>query len=136
MIYITRKFHFSASHRLYKAGLSEEENEQLFGKCSNPNGHGHNYNLEITIAGKIDPETGFVLDLKELKDLVNTKIIEEVDHKNLNLDVSFLKEVIPSTENIAVQFWNILKEKIDNPHRSLYSVKIHETENNAVEYKG
>jgi len=136
MIYITRKFHFSASHRLYKAGLSEEENEQLFGKCSNPNGHGHNYNLEITIAGKIDPETGFVLDLKELKDLVNTKIIEEVDHKNLNLDVSFLKEVIPSTENIAVQFWNILKEKIDNPHRSLYSVKIHETENNSVEYKG
>src|SRR5438477_4024002 len=132
MIYITRKFHFSASHRLYKAGLSEEENEQLFGKCSNPNWHGHNYNLEIIIAGKIDPETGFVMVLKELKDLVNTKIIEEVDHKNLNLDVSFLKEVIPSTENIAVQFWNILKEKIDNPHRSLYSVKIHETENNSV----
>ena len=136
MIYITRKFHFSASHRLYKAGLSEEENEQLFGKCSNPNGHGHNYNLEITIAGKIDPETGFVMDLKELKDLVNTKIIEEVDHKNLNLDVSFLKDVIPSTENLAIQFWNILKVKIDNLHRSLYSVKIHETENNSVEYKG
>ncbi len=136
MIYITRKFHFSASHRLYKPGLSDEENEKMYGKCSNPNGHGHNYNLEITVAGEMDPEIGFVMDLKELKDLVNKELIDKVDHKNFNLDVDFMKGIVPSTENIAIQFWNRLKDKIDNSNRRLYSVKLFETENNFVEYKG
>jgi len=136
MIYITRRFYFSASHRVYRKELSEAENLKLFGKCSNPNGHGHNYNMEITVAGEIDTETYFVMDLKELKELVNKEIIEKVDHKNFNLDVEFMKDIVPTTENIAVQFWNILKNKIDTPNRKLYSVKIRETENNSVEYRG
>lgn len=136
MLYITRKFHFSASHRLYKDGLTPEENENLYGKCSNANGHGHNYNLEITVCGELDPQTCFVMDLKELKELVNNEIIDKVDHKNFNMDVDFMKNEIPTTENIAVKFWDIIKNKIDNSHRRLYSVKLTETENNFVEYRG
>ena len=136
MLYITRKFHFSASHRLYKEGLTPEENENLYGKCSNANGHGHNYNLEITVCGELDPQTCFVMDLKELKELVNNEIIDKVDHKNFNMDVDFMKNEIPTTENIAVKFWDIIKNKIDNSHRRLYSVKLTETENNFVEYRG
>lgn len=136
MIYITRKFHFSASHRLYKEGLTDEENEKIYGKCSNPNGHGHNYNLEITVAGKKDSFTGFVMDLKELKEIVNTELIDKVDHKNFNIDVGFMKGIIPSTENIAVKFWEILENKINNSERKLSSVKLFETENNFVEYRG
>lgn len=136
MIYITRKFHFSASHRLYKEGLTDEENEKIYGKCSNPNGHGHNYNLEITVAGKKDSFTGFVMDLKELKEIVNTELIDKVDHKNFNIDVGFMKGIIPSTENIAVKFWEILENKINNSERKLSSLKLFETENNFVEYRG
>ena len=97
--------------------------------------HGHNYNLEITVCGEIDPQTGFVMDLKELKELVNNEIIDKVDHKNFNMDVDFMHNEIPTTENIAVKFWDILKGKINNEHRNLFSVKISETENNVVEYR-
>ena len=104
--------------------------------CSNPNGHGHNYILEVTVGGEVDPETAFVLNLKELKDIVQTSLISKVDHKNLNLDVDFMKGIIPSTENIVIQIWNIIKPLIDNGQRKLHSIKLQETENNYVEYKG
>lgn len=136
MVFITRKFHFSASHRLYKKELSDADNEKLFGKCSNPNGHGHNYILEITVAGKTNPDTGFVMDLKDLKELVNLYVIDKVDHKNFNLDVEFMKDIIPTSENIAIGIWNQIENKINNNNRKLYSVKIYETVNNIVEYRG
>ncbi|RPI18864.1 MAG: 6-carboxytetrahydropterin synthase [Ignavibacteriae bacterium] len=136
MVFITRKFHFSASHRLYDPALSNEESERIYGKCSNPNGHGHNYMLEVTVAGEPDVHIGYVMDLKELKELVNSELINKVDHKNLNLDVDFMKGVIPTAENIAIQFWKQIENKINNNNRKLYSVKLFETENNSVEYRG
>lgn len=136
MIYITRKFHFSASHRVFNPALSDEENFRIYGKCSNPNGHGHNYVMEVTVAGEIDPEIGFVMDLTELKLLVEKEIIDKVDHKNLNIDVPFMKDVLPSTENIAVAFWQQIENKINNSIRRLYSIRVEETVNNSVTYKG
>ena len=136
MLYITRKFHFSASHRVYNPVLSDEENFKTYGKCSNPNGHGHNYEMDVTVAGEVDPAIGYVMDLTELKLLVEKIIIDKVDHKNLNLDVDFMSGVLPSTENIAFSFWSQLEGKINSPGRKLYSIKIRETVNNSVEYKG
>lgn len=135
MIYITKKFHFSASHRLFKPELSDEENEKVFGKCSNPNGHGHNYILEVTVAGEPDSSNGYVMDLSLLKKIVEENLIEKVDHKNFNLDVDFMKGIIPTSENIVNQFWNVIEKKISNDKRKLYSVKLFETENNIVEIK-
>ena len=106
MIYVTRREVFSASHRLFNGNLSEEENQKLFGKCNNPNGHGHNYVLEITVEGEIEPKTGYVIDLKLLKQIIKENVISKVDHKNLNLDVDFLKGKIPTVENIAVGIWD------------------------------
>lgn len=134
MIYVTRREVFSASHRLYNPHLSEEENKLLFGKCNNPNGHGHNYTLEVTICGEINPATGYLIDLKLLKEIIIENVITKVDHKNLNLDVDFLAGQIPTAENIAVGIWNQLETKI--PVGKLYSVKLKETENNFIEYKG
>ena len=108
MIYITRRLEFCASHRLFNPDFSDEKNESTFGLCNNPNGHGHNYVLEVTVKGEVDPETGMVLDLKALKKLINEEIINKVAHKNLNVDVDFLKAVIPTAENIAIHIWNIL----------------------------
>lgn len=134
MIYVTRRATFSASHRLHNPELSDEENLRLFGKCNNPNGHGHNYTLEVVVAGEINPYTGYVIDLKELKGIIIEHVLRKVDHKNLNLDVDFLKDKIPSAENIAIGIWEQLVDKL--PTGELYSVKIYETENNYVEYKG
>lgn len=134
MIYITRKETFAAAHRLFKPELSDEENLKIFGKCSNPNWHGHNYTLEVVVAGEVDPDTGFVLDLKELKKIIHQHVIDKVDHKNLNLDTEFMKGMIPTSENICIAIWNQLKDKI--PAGKLYSVKLYETENNYFEYKG
>jgi 6-pyruvoyltetrahydropterin/6-carboxytetrahydropterin synthase len=131
MIYITRKFHFSASHRMYKPELSDEENLKLYGKCSNPAGHGHNYVLEVTVAGVPESNIGYVMDLRDLK-----RLIEKVDHKNLNVDVDFMKGIVPTSENIVIQFWKQIEGKINNNHRKLYSLKLSETENNMVEYRG
>lgn len=136
MLFIIRKFHFSASHRVYNPALSDEENFKRYGKCSNPNGHGHNYEMDITVAGKVDADIGYVMDLTELKNLVDKEIIDKVDHKNLNLDVDFMNGVIPSTENIAVTFWNQIETKINSANRKLYSIKLRETLNNSVEYMG
>lgn len=134
MIYITRRETFSAAHRLFIPELSDEENLKIFGKCSHPNWHGHNYTLEVVVAGQIDPKTGFVLDVKKLKEIIHKYVIDLVDHKNLNLDVEFMKGIIPTSENICVAIWNQLKDKITSG--KLYSVKLYETENNYFEYKG
>lgn len=134
MIYVTRREIFSASHRLFNPEFSDEKNEQVFGKCSNLNGHGHNYVLEVVVAGEIDHLTGYVIDLKILKEIIHENVLNRVDHKNLNVDVDFLLGKIPTAENIAVGIWNILESKI--PAGKLYSVKLYETENNYVEYKG
>jgi 6-pyruvoyltetrahydropterin/6-carboxytetrahydropterin synthase len=134
MIYVSRRETFSASHRLHNPNLSDEENGKIFGKCNSPNGHGHNYILEIVIAGEIDKQTGYLIDLKMLKEIIRENIIEKVDHKNLNYDVDFLKGTITTTENLAISFWKLLENKI--PRGKLYAIKIAETENNFFEYRG
>lgn len=133
---MTRRFHFSASHRLFRNNLSDEENLKIFGKCSNKNGHGHNYVLEVTVEGEPDSDTGYVMDLSELKQVVESELIVKVDHKNLNLDVDFLRGVIPTAENIVSKCWNVIESKINKERRKLYKMKLFETENNIVEYKG
>ena len=133
-VYLTRRETFAAAHRLFKAGLSDEENFKMFGKCSNPNWHGHNYILEVTVIGEVDSETGFVMDIKKLKELIQEYVISKVDHKNLNVDADFMKGVIPTSENITIAIWNQLADKITGG--KLFSVKLYETENNYFEYKG
>lgn len=134
MVYITRRETFAAAHRLFKPGLSDEENLLLFGKCSNPNWHGHNYTLEVVVAGTVNPDTGFVLDIKNLKQIIHENVISKVDHKNLNIDTEFMNGLIPTSENIVTAIWNQLKNKISGG--KLYSVKLYETENNYFEYRG
>jgi 6-pyruvoyltetrahydropterin/6-carboxytetrahydropterin synthase len=134
MVYITRKEHFSASHRLYNDAWSYEKNVEVFGKCAWTNGHGHNYELEVTVAGTPPPETGMVIDLKKLSDIINEEIIDVVDHKHMNLDIDFLKDIIPTAENMAIAFWKILEPKIHGG--KLYSIKLYESDNNFVEYRG
>ncbi len=134
MVYITRRETFAAAHRLFKEGLSDKENFELFGKCSNPNWHGHNYTLEVVVAGEVDPDTGFVLDIKQLKDIIREFVINKVDHKNLNVDTDFMRGLIPTSENITMAIWKQLVDKI--PSGKLYSVKLYETENNYFEYRG
>lgn len=134
MIFLTRKTEFCASHRLYNPDFSPEKNEKIFGLCNNPNGHGHNYVLEVTVKGEVDPETGMVLDLKTLKKLITLEIIDKVDHKNLNIDVPFLRGLIPTAENIAIKVWEILEPKIMNG--KLHEVKLFESERNMVIYRG
>ncbi len=134
MVYVKRRETFSAAHRLYNPAYSDEKNLEIFGKCSNPNWHGHNYVLEVTVAGEPDPETGFVIDLKVLKNIINENILSKVDHKNLNTETDFMSNIIPSAENIAKRIFNVLKNKM--PSGRLYSVKLFETEKNIVEYRG
>ncbi len=134
VVYITRRETFAAAHRLFKPDLSDEENLKLFGKCSNPNWHGHNYILEVVVAGEVDSDTGFVMDLKELKEIVREHVISKVDHKNLNLDTDFMNGKIPTSENIVIAIWNELADKIEKG--KLHSIKLFETENNYFEYKG
>jgi 6-pyruvoyltetrahydropterin/6-carboxytetrahydropterin synthase len=134
MVYITRKEQFSASHRLFNSQWNDAKNYEVFGKCANPNGHGHNYEIEVTVAGVPPKETGMVMDLKRLSDIINEHIIDRVDHKHLNHDVDFLQGIIPTAENIAVAFWNILSRAISEG--KLYSIKLYESDNNFVEYRG
>lgn len=133
-VYLTRRETFAAAHRLFKPELSNEENFNLFGKCSNPNWHGHNYTLEVTVSGAVNNDTGFVLDIKKLKDIMHKNVISKIDHKNLNLDTDFMDGIIPTSENITIAIWNQLSDKILDG--KLYSVKLYETENNYFEYKG
>ncbi|NBG66361.1 6-pyruvoyl trahydropterin synthase family protein [Acidiluteibacter ferrifornacis] len=136
MIRITRRERFSAAHRLAKDEWSLEKNYTVFGKCANPNWHGHNYILHVTVEGEVDMETGYVIDLSELGKIVKEKVIQHVDHKNLNLDVPFFKGVMTSAENIAIKFWEQLEQPISETGARLHCVKIQETENNYVEYFG
>jgi 6-pyruvoyltetrahydropterin/6-carboxytetrahydropterin synthase len=131
---ITRRLHFSAAHRVHNPALDDAENERLFGKCSNPNWHGHNYVLEVSVQGPVDERTGYVLDLGVLRELVHREVIDKVDHRNLNLDVDFLRGVIPTAENIAVACWRLLAPVVV-PAR-LVRIRLSESENNHVEYDG
>ncbi|MCX7879722.1 MAG: 6-carboxytetrahydropterin synthase [Ignavibacteria bacterium] len=134
MVFITRRASFSAAHRLFNPEFTDEQNERIFDKCNNPNWHGHNYILEVTICGHPNPATGYLTDLKDLKKIINENIIEKVDHKNLNTEVDFLRGIIPTVENLAIMFWRQLEDKI--PNGKLFKIKIYETENNFVEYFG
>ena len=136
MVYVTRKEHFNAAHRLFRAEYSDEENLRVFGKCSNPNWHGHNYSLLVTVKGEVNIKTGFVIDLKKLSRIINEKVIEILDHRNINLEVPFMKGKLASTENLAIGIWNELYEDIRSQGALLYCVKVEETENNSAEYFG
>lgn len=134
IVYAYRRAHFSASHRLFDPFLSDEQNFQLFGGCSNPNGHGHNYYIEVCVAGEPNPKTGYVVDLKKVKNILQKFFIDKVDHKNLNVDVDFLQRINPTTENIVIAAWKQIAPHISEG--KLHSIKLYETENNFVEYRG
>ncbi|MBN1560642.1 6-carboxytetrahydropterin synthase [candidate division KSB1 bacterium] len=134
MVYVTRRMHFNAAHRLHSDALTEDENAQTYGACNNPMGHGHNYELEITVKGTPDPVTGMVIDLKDLKDLVQHVIIDKIDHKHLNYDVDFMRGIVPTAENIVVALWQQLRDKI--PAGELYELKLFETPRNIAYYRG
>jgi len=136
MIYITRRERFSAAHKLYRDDWSLEENEATFGKCSNPNWHGHNYELFVTIKGEINPATGFVVDLRTLKEIILKHVVHKIDHRNVNLDVDFMQGKMASTENLAVEIFNQLQAPIEAEGVQLHSIRLQETENNSVEYFG
>ncbi|MFH1297707.1 MAG: 6-carboxytetrahydropterin synthase [Bacteroidota bacterium] len=136
MVYITRREHFNAAHRLFRSDFSEAENLRVFGKCSNPNWHGHNYFLYVTVKGDVNPDTGFVVNLKALSQLIRERIIEKLDHKNINLEVDFMAGRLASTENLAIAIWEELESEIREIGGRLHSVKVEETENNSVEYRG
>ena len=131
---VSRKAHFNAAHRLFVENWSDEKNQNLFGKCSNPNFHGHNYDLIVDVTGEVDQVTGLVIDLKELKDIIKNEVEELLDHKNLNLDVLYFKKVIPTAENICIFIWNILRDKISEDNE--LSVTLYETPRNFVKYSG
>ncbi len=136
MIYLTRRERFNAAHRLYRKDWDDQKNLEVYGNCSNPNWHGHNYNLFVTVKGEMKPELGYVVDLKVLSSIIREKIISRVDHRNLNLEVVFMQDRIASTENIAIAIWEELEPHIRSLGVELHCVKIEETENNYVEYFG
>jgi 6-pyruvoyltetrahydropterin/6-carboxytetrahydropterin synthase len=129
---VFRKEHFNAAHRLYNPAWSMEQNDAVFGKCNNPNFHGHNYELVVKLVGEPDPVTGYVMDLKILSDLIKDEVLEQLDHKNLNLDTPFFKDLNPTAENICVVIYEILRPKIDSKFD--LQVRLYETERNFVEY--
>lgn len=131
----TRRAHFCAAHRLHRPDWSDDENRAVFGDCSNPNWHGHNYILDVTVEGPVDPDTGFVMDLKQLKDAMNQRVVSDVDHRNLNVEVPWMEGTIPSTENFAVAIWDRLENALPDGVR-LHRIHLHETVNNSVEYMG
>ena len=131
---VTARLTFSAAHRLHNPRFNAEWNRRTYDKCDNPGGHGHNYSIQVSVRGQIDPETGMVIDLKRLKDIVREHVIDRVDHKNLNEDVDFLHGVIPTAENLARAFWRQLAHAVQ--HGTLYEIALQETENNSVIYRG
>ena len=135
MIYITRKEHFNAAHKLFNPAWDDAKNAEVFGKCANKNWHGHNYDLYVTVKGKINPDTGFVVNLKDLSETIKRDIVELLDHKNLNVDVPGMP-LMPSTENVAIFIWDILAPKINAMGARLHGIKLYETANNYVEYFG
>ena len=135
-IYITRRETFNAAHRLRREDWSDAQNDIVFGKCSNKNWHGHNFELFVTVKGRPSEETGFVLNLKELGTIIKAEVIEKIDHKNINLDVDFMKGIMSSTENLAIGIWNEIDVLIKEKGGELVKIKLIETENNFVEYFG
>jgi 6-pyruvoyltetrahydropterin/6-carboxytetrahydropterin synthase len=131
---VTARLSFSAAHRLHNPDRDTAWNRQVYDKCDNPAGHGHNYFIEVSVRGDIDSETGMVIDLKQLKDIVRRRVVDRVDHTNLNQDVDFLRGIIPTAENLAVAFWKELAPAIE--HGSLYQIVLEETEKNSVVYRG
>lgn len=131
---VTRRAHFNAAHRLHDSALSEAENARIFGPCANPNYHGHNYNLDVSVTGEIDPATGYTIDIKTLKDLIEAHVLSRFDHKNLNLDVAEFRDTIPTAENIVLVCWRLLAPVM--PRGRLSRIVLWETERNLVEYTG
>jgi len=136
MIYLTRRERFNAAHRLFNPDLSDEENFNLYGKCSNPSWHGHNYILFVTVKGELNKKTGFLVNIKKLSKVIQQYVIEKIDHKNINIDVDFMAGKIASSENLAISIWEELEKPIINLGCHLHCIKIEETENNFVEYFG
>ena len=136
MVYITRREQFSAAHKLYREDWSTEKNYEVFGKCANPNWHGHNYQLWVTVKGEQDKDTSFVVNLTDVSNIVREKVILKLDHKNVNIDVDFMKGKLATTENLAVEIWKQIEAQIKKLGCELYCIKIQETENNYVEYFG
>ncbi len=136
MVYITRRERFNAAHKLYIPEWSEEKNLEVFGKCSNPNWHGHNYDLFVTVKGDADPKTGLVMDLKALSRVIRERVTDKLDHKNMNLDVDFMKGRMPSAEVLAEAIWEQLEGPVREMGGQLHKVRLTETENNIVEYLG
>jgi 6-pyruvoyltetrahydropterin/6-carboxytetrahydropterin synthase len=136
MVFIIRREHFSAAHRLFAPGYTDEENLEVFGKCSNPNWHGHNYILYVTVKGEVDPETGLVIHLRHVSRLIEEKILKKVDHKNLNMEVDFLTGKVPTSENVAIGIWNELAGEVAKIGGTLHCVRLEQSENNIVEYYG
>jgi len=135
MVYLTRLEHFNAAHKLYNETWSREKNEEVFGKCANENWHGHNYELLVTVKGQPDPDTGFLFDVKRLSNIIKEEVTEKLDHKNLNVDVDFMKGKMCSTENLAIAIWQQLNPHIPSPVK-LHCVKLYETPRIYVEYFG
>ncbi|MCU0471946.1 MAG: 6-carboxytetrahydropterin synthase [Bacteroidales bacterium] len=136
MIFFTRRERFSAAHRMFRQDWTDEKNSEVFGKCSNPNWHGHNYVLWVTVKGEISENHGFVMNISILKKIIQERIIEKIDHRNINIDVAFMKGKIATTENLTIAIWNELKPEIEKAGASLHCIKIEETENNFIEYYG
>lgn len=138
MLYVSRKEHFNAAHKLYNPKWSREKNIEVFGPCANENWHGHNFDLIVTIKGQPDPDTGFVVDLKKLSTMIRTEVIDKLDHKNLNVDVDFMTDKLASCENLVIEIWKILERQLPNVTKfgRLHSVRLYETPRNYVEYFG
>jgi 6-pyruvoyltetrahydropterin/6-carboxytetrahydropterin synthase len=134
MIYLTRKTEFSASHHYHNPEFSAEENQRIFGKCNNPNGHGHNYTLEVTVKGEVDPKSGFVVDLKQMKEIMNREVVDAMDHRYLNKEVPEFAKQIPTTENIAIAVWKRLESKLQVA--KLHRVRVYEMQDLFVDYYG
>ena len=138
MVYVSRKEHFNAAHKLYNPNWTKEQNVEVFGPCANDNWHGHNFELIVTVKGTPDPDTGFVVDLKKLSTMIRREVIDKLDHKNLNLDVAFMKDKLASCENLILEIWRILNANM--PHVTtvgkLHSIRLYETPRNYVEYFG
>jgi 6-pyruvoyltetrahydropterin/6-carboxytetrahydropterin synthase len=136
MIFITRRERFNAAHRLFRGDWDDSRNMEVFGKCSNPNWHGHNYELFVTVKGEVNPQLGYLIDLKNLSELIRELIVDKLDHKNVNLEVEFMHARMASTENLAIAIWEQLEKPVQDMGALLHCVKLCETENNFVEYYG
>ena len=135
-VQVIRRERFNAAHKLFNPNWTDEKNEKVFGKCSNKNWHGHNYELFVTVEGTVDPDTGYVIDLKILSDIIKRKVVDKMDHRNLNLEVDFMKDTITTAENIAIKIFEELEVDIQSTGNKLHCIKLYETENNYVEYYG